>query len=631
MKNIISIITPSLNQSSFLSKAIETVFSQEGDFYIDYIIKDGKSSDSSIKIIRTYQDKLLQSSQEKETIAGLTFYKNNSKLNINCRGISYRWTSQQDKGQSDAINQGFSQAKGDILAWLNSDDYYYSNTLKYVLEAYNSYPNVGIYIGNANLVDKNGVLISRFSTGVGFDVKALIYGQTYLNQPSVFINKKAYDLVGGLDTELNFEMDTDYWIRIGKKFKAVVIDEALSATRIYDETKTSSGLFKRWNEMRKVRKKHSSKVITPGQLTELMLILQKPNIQEDLGYDISAEANKLYIKSYLKMQKVLGLKNNIPQKGISFQPTKLTISVVIPTTRAKYLPNALDSLYKNTKLPDEVIIVDQSEDKEIEQLCQTQEIQDLWKNRLVHIYDNGSGAARARNIGWNHATGEIIAFFDDDATVGEKWIETIQNEFANDKKQEIGILAGPITPIYPKNQDSTLDFPPKYKYVLPSYNQGINRELFDKQSSPPSVNYIIRKNMLTELKGFDEALGVNKNNKIQILGEDTDLTNRVRQKKKLIIYNPDVEVFHPVLPQRLKADFLRKRLVREGTTNAYLENRNLPHSIKTLFRDLLHKLYELFTNPKQDKYERFIDQGYALGLLNLLINKIIMKIKNDKS
>lgn len=107
MNNVISIVTPSFNQGRFLEQTINSVITQEGDFYIDYIVADGGSTDNSVAIIKKYDDLI----KSKEFIC-------------QCRGIEFSWWSQKDNGQPEALNNAFGRAKGDILAWINSDDYY---------------------------------------------------------------------------------------------------------------------------------------------------------------------------------------------------------------------------------------------------------------------------------------------------------------------------------------------------------------------------------------------------------------------------------------------------------------------------------------------------------------------------
>src|SRR5262245_45147166 len=110
---IFSIITPSYNQGQFLGETIESVISQSGAFSIDYIIVDGGSTDNSVDIIRQYDERLHRGGWP-----------------VKCQGISYRWVSEQDKGQADALMKGFLMAKGNIFAWVNSDDTYIPGALQ---------------------------------------------------------------------------------------------------------------------------------------------------------------------------------------------------------------------------------------------------------------------------------------------------------------------------------------------------------------------------------------------------------------------------------------------------------------------------------------------------------------------
>jgi glycosyltransferase involved in cell wall biosynthesis len=288
----ISVITPSFNQGEFLEKTITSVLEQNYPD-LEYIIIDGGSTDNSVDIIKKYE-----------------------------KYLTY-WVSEKDRGQADAINKGFKRAAGDILAWLNSDDFYYPNAFNYIVQAFRKFPDAGLYIGNGYITDKEGKVLHSYSNGVGFDVDVLINGQCYILQPSVFINRTAFDKIGYLDESLHYEMDVDYWIRTGREFDVVVMNEHLSAYRWYEDVKTRTGAFKRWAEAYTIRRRYTDKEITPGLLVEFFLTLKNDSVLKDLGIDFQESASKLHNLTYNLTQKALGLKDNIPAgKGILFVPDK---------------------------------------------------------------------------------------------------------------------------------------------------------------------------------------------------------------------------------------------------------------------------------------------------------------------
>ena len=131
MNNIISIITPSLNQGQFIEQTIKSVLFQAGNFYIDYIIVDGGSIDNSIDIIKKY-DLLIK----------------NNKYSIKCYGIKFRWFSKKDKGQTNALNKGFKMANGDICAWINSDDWYEKDVFQFIIKKFEENLEIDLIYGN---------------------------------------------------------------------------------------------------------------------------------------------------------------------------------------------------------------------------------------------------------------------------------------------------------------------------------------------------------------------------------------------------------------------------------------------------------------------------------------------------
>jgi len=236
---LFSIVTPSYNQGQFLAETIESVIGQEGDFYIDYIIVDGGSEDNSLEIIRHYSA-LLQ----------------RGEWPIACRGITFRWMSEKDNGQTDALMKGFRLAQGEIFAWLNSDDTYRPGALKTVADFFRIHPDAGLLYGDAHYCDTAGAIIGTYRTEE-FDLEKLA-SANIICQPAAFFRRSAFEAVGGLDETLHFAMDYDLWIRIGRRFSCHYIPQLLATYRLHETSKTvkSDTLIRNSEESLGVTRRH---------------------------------------------------------------------------------------------------------------------------------------------------------------------------------------------------------------------------------------------------------------------------------------------------------------------------------------------------------------------------------------
>src|SRR5689334_11863135 len=120
---LISVVVPSFNQGRYLRETLESIFRQQYP-RLEVVVMDGGSTDESVDIIRSHDGQ-----------------------------IAY-WQSQPDGGQSAAINDGVRRCTGDLVAWLNSDDFYYGDSLWQVGRAYAAFPERGLYIGNGLRYDQ---------------------------------------------------------------------------------------------------------------------------------------------------------------------------------------------------------------------------------------------------------------------------------------------------------------------------------------------------------------------------------------------------------------------------------------------------------------------------------------------
>jgi glycosyltransferase involved in cell wall biosynthesis len=237
MNNKITIITPSFNQGQFIERAIKSVLSQKGDFFIDYIVADGGSTDNSVEIIKKYDD-LLKA----------------KKYPIECRGIDFRWWSKPDSGQSQAINQGFKIANGDILAWINCDDYYEPGAFDFVIGKFKENPEVDLIYG-----DSYGVIMDSEKSIIKpekVDFSKMLNTGYQLNQPAVFFTKRICDKVGLLDESLRYAMDFDLWLRVLKVSKTLYIPRVLATFELWSGCKGIKYGKKFSVETRKVCRKY---------------------------------------------------------------------------------------------------------------------------------------------------------------------------------------------------------------------------------------------------------------------------------------------------------------------------------------------------------------------------------------
>lgn len=274
----ISIITPSYNQAGFLAQAIESVLDQ-GYPNLEYMVLDGGSTDGSIEIIRRYEKHLAF------------------------------WESAPDRGQSHAVNKGFRRATGELVAWMNSDDYYLPGAFAAVAEAHREVSAAdrppGFFFGTGIRVDREGGLIGSFWPHKPvFDHAALVYGFDYILQPTVFIRRDPLFSVGLLDEGLRYCMDYDLWIRLAREHPAVPVDHPVAASREYLETKSLSGGMERCAEIARVIAGHTGLPATPGVLYYIIITLQ--------GLTRDERAKGLFSRDFQRGLALLHTENLLP-------------------------------------------------------------------------------------------------------------------------------------------------------------------------------------------------------------------------------------------------------------------------------------------------------------------------------
>jgi GT2 family glycosyltransferase len=145
-----------------------------------------------------------------------------------------------DAGQAAAITEGWLQAPGDILGWLNDDDLLLPGALDAVAAILAAEPATEIVYGHGVMLDADGGFTGYFPSIA--DDPAALRCSNIICQPAAFVRRAAVERIGGLDTALHFTMDWDLWLRLyeaGARFRFV--DRPLAAVRSHATTKTRSG------------------------------------------------------------------------------------------------------------------------------------------------------------------------------------------------------------------------------------------------------------------------------------------------------------------------------------------------------------------------------------------------------
>jgi len=182
---LFSIIIPNLNQGQFLERALVSLFSQAGVNDYEVIIVDGGSDDQSLEIIKKYEKRLAW------------------------------WCSEKDKGQSDALNKGFKQARGRFLTWLNADDVMLPGTLERVRKCVQTFDECGKEVDwiTGNMIHMNAQeQVLWCARGEYWHDFLFRHAPVRVYGPSSFFSKSLFEKTGGLDLSFRVAMDKDLWL-----------------------------------------------------------------------------------------------------------------------------------------------------------------------------------------------------------------------------------------------------------------------------------------------------------------------------------------------------------------------------------------------------------------------------------
>jgi glycosyltransferase involved in cell wall biosynthesis len=211
---LISVVTPSFNQASFLGEALASVQLQSYK-HCEHLVIDGKSTDGTVALLRNVTD--------------------------GAESASVRWISETDSGQSDALNKGFRLAKGEIIGWLNSDDRYRPGCFEQIVRAFAENPEVDILYGDYVVIDEAGRPL-RVRREIEFSAFILLYHRVlYIPTTATFFRRRIFEENNWLEEKLHYAMDLEFFIRLaarGYRFKH--LPKIIADFRVHSRSKSCS-------------------------------------------------------------------------------------------------------------------------------------------------------------------------------------------------------------------------------------------------------------------------------------------------------------------------------------------------------------------------------------------------------
>jgi glycosyltransferase involved in cell wall biosynthesis len=218
----VSVITPSYQQGQFIERTLQSVASQTGA-EIEHVVFDGGSTDGTVEILKHFSPPV-------------------------------RWISKKDKGQTDAVNQGLQATDGEIIGWLNSDDIYYPGAIASVVAYFISHPEVDVVYGMADHIDIDDNAFEKYPTEPwNFE---RLKETCFICQPALFFRRQVLEAYGLFDESLNYCMDYEYWLRLGKAgLQFGYLEAKLAGSRLYADNKTLGARVKVHKEINDMFKK----------------------------------------------------------------------------------------------------------------------------------------------------------------------------------------------------------------------------------------------------------------------------------------------------------------------------------------------------------------------------------------
>lgn len=401
---LISVVTPSFNQGRFLERCIRSVLAQNYPRF-EHIVFDNCSTDGTRAVLRRYPH--------------------------------VDWISEPDHGQSDALNKAIRRSRGEIIAWINADDYYEPGAFAVAARELRRDTGVYVILGRIHVVEPSGCIIRTTRPEFrGHEQLLDIWSREHgLSQQGLLFRREVLERVGLLDPRLHYAMDYDLWLRITKHFSIKVVDEVLASFVLHPESKTGTSRYLSGfrEEQERVSRRYWGPVCTrrywrlhsacrrgvANALHHAVLHCHKHDATFDwrlLGGLVRRRPTALFDRHVLAvLSERLGLRPRRVTSMTEFcgrgaHVANGRVTVVIPTyNRATLLPRTIESVLRQTARADcDIVVVDDGSTDE------TPSIMRQFADQIAYVRQANAGVSAARNAGIRAKPNEFVAFLDSD-------------------------------------------------------------------------------------------------------------------------------------------------------------------------------------------------------------------------
>jgi len=227
----ISIVTPSYNQAKYLEECVRSVKEQSHVPY-EHIVVDGASTDGTVELLRE-----LSSSPGYQHL---------------------RWTSEPDRGQSDALNKGFHSARGDLIGWLNADDKYRSRCFEHVVTDFGRHKQCDVLYGDYTVIDQDSRCL-QIRREISFSPFVLAYHKVlYIPTTATFFNQRVFREGNFVDIQYHYAMDYEFFLRLSRRgYRFRHVPKLLADFRWHPESKTGKAAWKQAEEQQLILARYS--------------------------------------------------------------------------------------------------------------------------------------------------------------------------------------------------------------------------------------------------------------------------------------------------------------------------------------------------------------------------------------